>query len=258
MHIIKELFDYRQMIISLIKKELRGKYKASFLGMMWTFISPLFQLIIYTIVFSTIMRSGIEKFYIFLFVGLIPWLFFSSSITGGATSVVYQENLIKKIYFPRIILPISYVTSAFINMLLTFIVIFAVLIISRFGFNLQALLLLPVVMLIEYILALGIAMLTSAFTVYFRDLEYILGILVMAWMYLTPILYTIEQVPEEFRYLFSLNPMAPIIVAYQEILYHKQLPQMSTLLSAFVIGVIFLVVGSVIFAHMQKRFVEEL
>lgn len=144
---IKEIYNYREMIVSLIKRELRGKYKASVLGFLWTFLNPLFQMIVYTIVFSYILRSGIEHFSIFLFVGLIPWNFFGISVASGSACVVNQENLIKKIYFPRLVLPISYVTSMFINMLLTFIVIFVALFITRYGINPVALLFLPLVMI---------------------------------------------------------------------------------------------------------------
>lgn len=255
---VKEIYNYREMIFSLIKRELRGKYKASVLGFVWTFLNPLFQMLVYTIVFSFIMRSGIEHFAIFLFVGLIPWNFFGVSVANGASCVVSQENLIKKIYFPRIVLPISFVTSMFINMLLTFIVIFAVLFFSGYGINPLAVCFLPLVMIIEYILSLGICMLVSALTVYFRDMEYILGIINMAWMYLTPILYTTEMVPEEFRTVFNLNPMTPVILAYQQILYHKQLPETGTLIHAGIVGFVILVIGIIVFERMQRKFVEEL
>ena len=254
---IHEIYDYREMIASLIKRELRGKYKASVLGFLWTFINPLMQMVVYTIVFSVILQSGIENFPIFLFVSLIPWNFFNISVTSGSTCVVNQENLVKKIYFPRIVLPISYVTSRLINMLLTFVVIFAVLVISKYGINIHAVCVLPLVILIEYILALGLCMLTSALAVYFRDLEYILGIITMAWMYLTPILYTVDMVPEKFRTLFRLNPMTPVILGYQQILYYKQVPNVETLLQAAAVGIIGLVVGYVVFEKVQK-FAEEL
>ena len=135
---IKELYAYREMIASLIKRELRGKYKASVLGFLWTLMNPLLQMVVYIVVFSFILKSGIENFPIFLFVSLVPWNFFSISVTSGSTCVINQENLIKKIYFPRVILPISYVTSMFINMLLTFVVIFAVLLLTGYGLNLLA------------------------------------------------------------------------------------------------------------------------
>ena len=135
---IKELYAYRQMLISLVKKDLRGRYKASVLGFLWTFINPLLQLLVYTVVFSVVMRAGIEKFYIFVFVALVPWIFFSSSLTGGASIIVMNQDMIQKIYFPRIVLPISYVTSCFVNMLFSFIVIFAVLLVTGYGFNFTA------------------------------------------------------------------------------------------------------------------------
>lgn len=258
MNKLLEIYKYREMVFSLIKRDLRGKYKASILGFMWTFLNPLFQLLVYTIVFSVILQSSVEHFYIYLFVGLVPWTFFSTCVSGGSSCVVNQESLIKKIYFPRIVLPFSFVTSAFVNMLLTFIVIFAMLFITGYGVNVLALCFLPVIMLVEYILALGICMLSSALTVYFRDLEYILSIIVMAWMYMTPILYSVDIVPEGFRKIFYLNPMTPIIQAYQQILYHKEIPQLTTLLHATALGVIILFLGWILFETMQKKFVEEL
>lgn len=255
---IKEIYAYRQMLFSLVKKDLRGRYKASVLGFLWTFINPLLQLVIYTIVFSVIMRSGIENFYLFLFVALVPWLFFSSCLQSGATIVVNNQDLVKKIYFPRIVLPISYVTSSFVNMLLSFIVVFAVLIFSGYGMNFFALLYLPLVMIIEYILSLGIALISSACTVYLRDLEHILGIVGMAWMYLTPVIYPPELVPEKYQLIFNLNPMTSIIEAYRDILYYKTPPQMETLLLAMVLGVVVVFIGSFVFNKLQKGFIEEL
>ncbi len=165
------------MIVSLVRKELRGRYKGSALGFLWTFINPLLQMLVYNLVFSILLGSAIEKFYLYLFVGLVPWLFFSASVTVGSVSVIASKDMVKKIYFPREVLPIAYVTSAFVNMLLCFLVIFAVMIVGgvKTGCTIQplAILCLPVVMLVEYVLALGFAMITSALTVYFRDLEHI-------------------------------------------------------------------------------------
>ena len=105
MKICKEIYQYRQMIFSLVKKALRGRYKGSVLGFLWTFINPLMQLVVYTFVFTYIMKAGIDKYYLYLFVALIPWIFFSSAITGGSSSIVAQKDLIKKIYFPREVIP---------------------------------------------------------------------------------------------------------------------------------------------------------
>ena len=255
---VKELYAYRQMIFSLVKKDLRGRYKGSVLGFLWTFINPLFQLIVYTVVFSFILKTNIERYYLYLFVGLIPWIFFSSSITVGAASVVAQKDLIKKIYFPRMVIPISYVTSCFVNMLLCFIVIFAVIIISGVGVNFLALLTLPVIMAVEYLLALGMALLASAVTVYFRDLEHILGIISMAWMYMTPIMYDKAIVPERLLPVFNLNPMTHVIECYRDVLYHKEIPDLTSLLSAAGLGILFLFIGCIVFGKLQKHFAEEL
>jgi ABC-2 type transport system permease protein len=258
MSTIKELYAYRQMIFSLVKKDLRGRYKGSVLGFLWTFINPLFQLIVYTIVFSKILPNNVDKYYLYLFVALIPWIFFSSSITVGAASIVAQKDLVKKIYFPRMVIPISYVTSCFVNMLLCFIVIFAVIIVTGAGINFLAVLTLPVIMIVEYVFALGMALLTSAITVYFRDLEHILGIVSMAWMYLTPVVYSKSIVPPRYLPIFNLNPMTHIIDCYRTVLYDRQIPDLTTLLWAAGLGVLFLIIGALVFNKLQKHFAEEL
>ena len=258
MRVLSELFAYRQMIYSLVRKDLRGRYKGSVFGFLWTFINPLLQLVVYTMVFSFLLKNGIEKFYLYLFVALVPWIFFSSSLNGGSSCILAQKDMVKKIYFPREVLPISYVTSCFVNMLFSFIIIFAVILISGTPINFVALLFLPVVMAVEYLLALGIALLVSAVTVYFRDLEHILGILTMAWMYLTPIVYPISIVPARFLPIFMVNPMTPIILAYRDILYSAKIPSMQTLLLAFALGVVFLILGFFVFGKLKKHFVEEI
>lgn len=255
---IKEIYEYRQMIRSLVHKDLRGRYKGSVLGFLWTFINPLLQLVVYNLVFSAILRNGIDKFYLFLFVALIPWLFFSASVTGGSSSIIGQQDLVKKIYFPREVIPISYVTSAFVNMLLCFVVVFAVVLIGGVRPTVTALLCLPVIMIVEYLLALGIALISSALTVYFRDLEHILNIVMMAWMYLTPIVYDIDFCPEEYRPILDMNPMTAIVVAYRDILYYGRMPDLKTLLTATCVGVVGIVVGFLVFGKLKKGFAEEL
>lgn len=260
MNILHELYNYRQMIIGFVKRDLKGRYKASVLGFLWTFINPLLQLLVYTLVFSTIMRSDKEQYYLFLFVALIPWIFFATSISGGSGCIVSQASMVTKIYFPREVLPISYVTSAFVNMLLTYVVVFAVVIISGRGLNPLALLYLPLIMIIEYFLALGITMITSALTVYFRDLEYILSIVTMAWQFMTPIMYdvTILDGHPNLQKVFYINPMTSVIVAYRDIMYEGRPPKLMTLTTAAGMGVVFTFLGFLIFGRLKRRFAEEL
>ena len=255
---LKEIYAYREMIFSLVRRDLKGRYKGSVLGFLWTFINPLLQLGVYTMVFSVIMRNGIKDYYLFLFVALIPWIFFSTSLSGGASCIWAQKEMVKKIYFPREVLPISFVTTQFVNMLLSFLVVFAVLIVCGKGLNPVALLCLPVVMLVEYMLSLGVALIASAITVYLRDVEYILGIITMAWQFLTPVMYSIDQVPENLMSVFNLNPMTPIIVAYRDILYYKQVPKLQTLLHASLLGILLMVVGMLSFSVLKRHFAEEM
>ena len=258
MKFLNELWQYREMIISLVKRDLKSRYKGSFLGFLWMFLNPLLQMFVYNIVFSTIMRMDIDKFYLFLFVALVPWLFFSTCLSAGTTVIFSQQDMVKKIYFPREVLPIAFTLSQFVNMLLSFIVIFVIVIFSGVTINPAALLYLPLVMIIEFVLALGITFLASVLTVYFRDLEHILSIVSMAWMYLTPVVYPVEYVPEKYVKLFYLNPMTSITIAYRDILYYGQVPHINTLINAIVLGVLVLIIGKITFTKLQRGFAEEL
>lgn len=256
MNVIKEIYAYREMINSLVRRDLKGRYKGSVLGFFWTFLNPLLQLCVYTLVFSVILRNNIEDFYLFLFVALVPWIFFSTAISGGAGCVRAQQDMVKKIYFPREVLPISFVTSHFVNMLLSLLVVLVVLIISGKGIGFRAIIGLPIVLLVEYILALGGALIVSSVSVFLRDLEYLLGIIVMAWQFLTPVMYSIDMVPESLMPLFMINPMTPVIIAYRDILYYQKFPEVGTLIHAFILGIVLLLAGFFIFEKLQKRFAE--
>ncbi len=258
MKVLKEIYEYREMIFSLIKRDLRGRYKGSVLGFLWTFLNPLFQLVVYTMVFSVIMRAGYDDYYLFLFVALIPWIFFSASIVGGASCIWAQKDMVNKIYFPREVLPIAHVTCQLVNMFLSFIVVFAVLMVTGHGIDFIAILYFPIIVLVEYLLALGLTMFVSAVTVFLRDVEYVLGIIMMAWQFLSPVMYGVDMVPEEVRVIFSVNPMTSILVAYRDIFYYKQVPQISTLLQATILGLILLVVGVAVFEKLKKHFSEEM
>jgi len=255
---LRNVFSYKEMIFSMVRRELRGRYKGSVLGFLWTLINPLFQLIIYTIVFSYIMRAGKDDYYLFLFVALVPWIFFSTSIVGGSRCVIDAQDMVKKIYFPREVMPISYVSTAFITMALSFLAVFIVLVFTKAQSNLLALTVLPVVMLTEYMLALGITFIMSALTVYFRDMEFILGIVVMAWQFLTPVMYPREWVPEALQPVLDLNPMTPIVDAYREIIYYQKIPSIMMIFKALGVGIIAFVIGFIIYGKMQKGFAEEL
>ena len=255
---IKDIYAYRDMIFSLVRRELRGRYKGSVLGFLWTYINPLCQVIVYSAVFSVIFKVQIDKFYLYLIIGMMPWTFFNTSVQGGTTCIRAQADMVKKIFFPREVIPIAYVTSAFVNMLLSFIIVFLAVLVSGYGFNLQVLLFLPLIMIIEYLLALGIAFIVSSITVYFRDLEQIVGVIMMAWIYITPIMYNMEYVPEQYRPLIVLNPMTPIVEVYHQILYYRMVPTTNYLLLAGGVSLMIFIVGFIVFGRLDRNFAEEM
>ena len=254
---LKELWNYREMLGSLVKKDLKTRYKGSVLGFLWTFLNPLLQLLVYSLLFSVIMRANIDNYAMFLFVALVPWLFFSTSLVSGASCIMGAQGLIEKIYFPRIIIPISVVCSNFMNMIFSFIIVFLALFFTGVGVS-AVVIVLPVIMIIEFFFAVGLTLIVSAVNVYFRDLEYILGILTQVWMYLTPILYSVDMVPQQLKGVLDFNPMSSVILAYRDILFYQRMPDMSTLLSAVLCAVGSMVIGVFIFNKLQRRFAEEL
>ncbi len=256
--LFEELYAYREMIRSLVRRDLTGKYKKSVLGFLWTMVDPLLQLIVYTLVFTYILPMGIENFYIHLFVALVPWNFFSSCMVGGSTVIVNQQDMIKKIYFPREVLAISYVVSQFISMGLSFLVVFIVLIISGTGLNLAGVACLPVVMIVQFVYCMGVTLFTSAITVYFRDMQMILNVLAMALLYASPVIYSLDRVPQSIYTIYMLNPMSAIIKAYRDILYFKTIPDWKNLGCALLISLLVLVLGELVFQKLKRRFVEEL
>ena len=252
------IYRYREMLINMVRRELRGKYKGSILGFLWTFINPLLQLVVYTLVFSNIMRMGVSNYEIFLFVALIPWMFFSTSVLSGAGSIIYNQSLVTKIYFPREILPLSVVTSNFINMIYCSVIVLAVVLFYHMNLNLEVWFMLPVIAFIEYILVIGIVLIVSALTVYFRDLEHILGIIIMAWQFLTPVMYPESFVPSQYQAILYLNPMTPIIISFRDVLYYGKMPVVENLVYAFLWSLIIFICGFLLFGKLQKDFAEEL
>lgn len=257
MNRIKSLVKYFELLKTSIKKEFRGKYKKSFLGVLWSFLNPLFQLIIYAVVFSFVLRQEIDNYVCFLIIALIPWNFFVFSVNQSAISIWGNFNLIKKVYFPREILPLSVVTSNCISFLISLVLVFAFIIFTGVGFS-ASILLLPVAIVIEYLFVAGMGLIVSSLTVYFRDLEHIISVGLNMLFYLTPIVYSIDFIPSHYLVFFKLNPMFHIINVYRDILYYHRIPDLASLGILFIVSVSFFVVCYWLFTKLEKRFAEEL
>ena len=253
----KELYDYRQLLKSNVSKEIRGKYKGSFLGVLWSFVNPLLMTLVYAIVFPFILRSTQPHYVTFVVIGVLPWTWFTNVIAQGTNTIVVNGGIIKKVYFPREILPISIVTSGLINFLISCIIIAIFLICSGIGFSVY-LLFLPLVILILYILTLGLIFITSAVDVYVRDAEYIIAFLVSMLFYATPILYSSDLFPAKFSWILNLNPLTTLINSYRDIFYYKTMPNLGALGVVFLASVLILFVGYKIFGKLKKGFAEEL
>lgn len=254
---MKEIYLYREMLLNLVAKELRARYKGSVLGFFWTFFNPLLMLIVYSIVFSFVMRSSIKNYAMFLFVALLPWNYLANSVLQGAASLVQNASLIKKVFFPREVLPLSVVLANLVNYILSLFILVPALLIFKVKLT-AALLAFPVVLGLQTLLVTGITLLVAVGNVYFRDLEHITGVLVTVWFFLTPVLYSPEMMPQEARKFFALNPAAPLIEAYREIFFYGRWPDWGHLGYLALASTAFLFFSLYIFDRLQRAVVEEI
>lgn len=257
MNIAKDLYNYRELLKTNIKKDVGGKYKHSFLGVLWSFINPLLQIAVYALVFQVILKSDIENYAVYLCCGLIPWQYFSNVVIRGAAVMIDNGNIIKKVYFPREILPISIATSEGVNFLIATIIILGFVIFGGIGLSVNILWYF-LILAIQYIISIGMTLIVSSLTVYFRDLLHLLGVFMQLLFYATPIVYSMDAVPAVFQWILRLNPMSYLIDGYRAIFYNKTMPNFEGLLIAFIMGVVLCVAGYFIFKKLEKRFAEEL
>src|SRR5574344_2870099 len=242
----KELYQYRELLKTSVSKEIRGKYKGSFLGVLWSFINPLLMTLVYAIVFPFILKQGQDHYITFLVIGILSWNWFTTVINQGTFCVLGNGGIIKKVYFPREILPISVATSGLVNYLISVPIILIFLICSGLGFS-WYMLLLPLIVITQYILSLGIIMITSAINIYIRDAEYIINFIVMMLFYATPILYSSDMFPANARWILRCNPLTHIIEAYRNIFYYQTIPNIRNLAIVFGLSLLMLTFGYLLF-----------
>ena len=247
------------MIRNLVKREIRGRYKGSILGFLWNFITPLIQIIVYILVFSAIFKPGLEYYSLYLISGIMVWNWFSESSVEGSGTFVANGDMIKKIYFPRSVLPISMVLSKMVNFLIMILIYAIIVTVLDYGFSIDALLWLPLVIVITFFFILGFVLITSAINVFLRDVQYILSVLMMAWIWMTPIMYSSEGIDSEILVLIlKYNPMTYVVSLYQSIFYWKCIPSTTDLLITITCTIVLVVVGIVVFKVLEKNFAEVL
>ena len=222
---LSQLFRYRGLISSLVARELKARYRGSVLGFFWSFINPLLLLSIYTFVFTVVLpntASGIQPYAVFMFSGILPWNWFSSSLTEASGSLVSGGNLIKKVLFPAEILPFVNVFANMVHFFLGLLILAAFLVAYRHAPDPTDLLWFPLVVAIQLVFTMALALFLSALSVHFRDIRDLLSNLLMFWFFATPIIYSWQD-PNVIKYhrLFDLNPFTHLAVSYQEILFFR-------------------------------------
>ncbi len=255
MKTLKDLYYYRELLKSNIKKDLRGKYKKSILGFLWTLINPLLTVLIYAIIFPHIMKNHTDNYWLFLLCGMFAWNWFIACIHQGVVSITNNEYLLKKVKFPAIILPLSIVTSELINYLITCLIILSCLIIFNVGISWH-LIFLPLIVLVQYLFTLGIVFLISALNKYAKDIENISIFVVNLLFYLTPILYTVNSFPNWRLIIFKLNVFTYLINSYRDVFFYHQIPDLQALIIILIISLIFTIISYVIFNKLSKKFAE--
>lgn len=251
------ILRYGGLLKNLVVKDLKVKYRNSFLGFLWSLLNPLMMIVVYSIALRYILRVQLDNFTLFLISGILPWNFFSAAMMASTEAVIGNANLIKKIDFPREILPLSTVLFYLVQLLLALLVFFPLM--PLLGAKLTlALAAFPLVLLLHWTFAAGVALFLSAITVFYRDVKYLteVGLLILFWM--TPIVYDLSMVPEAARSIFRLNPLAAYITAYRDIFYRGHVPDLQMLIVGAVWAMGAVVIGSWVFSRRKSFFVEGL
>jgi len=253
---LKNLLAYRSLISTLVLKELKTRYRGSVLGFIWSFLNPLLFMLVYIIVFSVYMRINVNNYALFLFCGLLPWIWFSQSLLNAASSIVNGGALIKKVVFPIEILPIVSVITNLVNFLLGLPILFLFIYIFKIKLG-YFIIFLPILIIIQALMTIGLSLVLSAINVHLRDVEQILTNLLNLFFFLTPILYPISTIPERYRGIILLNPMALLMISYQDILFNGKAPDWRYLLILIIISILIFIYGYIIFDRFKDSLIEE-
>jgi ABC-type polysaccharide/polyol phosphate export permease len=259
---LQQLLRYRPLIQSLVARELKARYRGSVLGFFWSFVNPLLLLLVYTFVFTVAMpgarSEGLEPYALFLFCGILPWTWFSSSLLESANVLIAGANLIRKVVFPAEVLPIVTVLAGLVHFALGLPILAIFLAYYRVPVAPLDLAWFPVTVFVQLLLTLGLALLVSALTVHFRDVRDLLQNLLVVWFFATPIIYPLWRAPERWRWLLELNPFTHLAVAYQEVLFRPgPFTAWPRLLAVGAFSLVLFVVGYWVFDRLRDTLAEE-
>jgi ABC-type polysaccharide/polyol phosphate export permease len=261
---LRELFNYRQLVALLVVRELKVRYKRSVFGLLWTMLNPLLLMIVYTVVFTTIMATGQKNFSIFLLAALLPWLFFQTSVMQGLNSILGNQDLIRKVRVPQAVFPLSVVGSNLVNFTLSMVPLFLMMAALRQPFS-AALLFLPVGVVLLTLFISGVTLLLATFTVFYRDVRHLTEVALQMLMYLSPVLYDLHMIGENktwwfllFRKFLALNPMTYLLAMIRDPVYYGRLPDARSIAIAAAVSLFSLAAGYRIFQRLAPRHIHHL
>jgi ABC-type polysaccharide/polyol phosphate export permease len=249
--------SYRDLVLNLVSRDFKTRYKRSYLGILWSLLNPLLLILVYTLAFDYIMKIRVKDFPMFFMCGFLPWSYFSAGILSSLSSLSDSGYLIKAVYFPREIVPLSIVLSCLLHFLITFLFVFPILMIYGY-FPQWSYLSLPVIVLLQTIFVFGLGLFLSSIHVYFRDLRYILDVVLMAWFWLTPVVYPSTLIPESYLFLYKLNPMTLFVTAYRDVLLNGTLPIPKYWAAILIATFGSLALGYLPYLRIRKRLAEEI
>ncbi|WP_075062142.1 ABC transporter permease [Ornatilinea apprima] len=253
----QKLVYYRDLVLEMISRDLKLRYKGSLLGVIWSLLLPLTQLLVFTFLFRRVIQLDIPNYPIFVFIGVLAWNWFQTSLVAASGSITDNRDLIKRPGFPTLLLPVITVATNLIQFLLALPVLLVFLYLSGGQLTL-AFLLLPLILLIQFLFTVSLGYLTATFQVSFRDTQHLLGVVLLLLFYLTPVFYDAGFVPTRFLPIYRLNPMMHIIGAYRNILSKGEPPDFAAIGIVFAASALLLWIGLAVFRRASDTFVEEL
>jgi len=265
MSLIRDIYDRRELLWLLVVRNLKIRYKNSALGFFWSLLVPLMMIAVYA-VFAGILKfnKGQPQYLQFLVVGIVVWQYTAMCLNDGLYAILGNSNLVKKASFPRIILPLSMTSANLVNFLLTMVVLILYLLFA--GMNVQHIYLLPVAILVQTALCLGMSLVIATSNVFFRDTEHILGVFTLAWFFLSPIFYEpamqvdqiLTRLGPQWTWLVFLNPMTGIVCIYRSVLMSRAIPSMLGVCVSVTVSLAVCILGIAVFNRFQSKFGEEL
>lgn len=251
---IQRLNKYKPLINELVTRDLKVKYRRSFLGYVWSLLNPLMMMAVMSIVFSYMFRFDIPNYPLYLICGQTLWAFFNESTSMAMTSVLGNGALIRKVYIPKYIFPISRVLSSFVTMSFSLVAILIVMLVTRVPFTWN-MLLIPIPLALLLMFCMGVGMVLAALAVYFRDVLHLYGVVIMAWMYLTPVFYPVSALPEKVAFFFQFNPMYHYVTFFREVILYGSFPEVSIWIGSFGFSALVFTVGLLVFRKLQRNFI---